>query len=71
MFENYVRDFRNLTDWLRLKWEYDATPPPPQRQSSLAWEVRKTPPASNVHGKLTPTTALATQRFVHILIFRE
>ena len=30
----------------------------------MAWEVRKTPPASNVIGKLTPTTALATQRLL-------
>lgn len=57
VFENYVRDFRNLCDWLKLEKEYESTPPP-QRPTSLAWEVRKTSPA----GKLTPASFFPSHR---------
>lgn len=40
--------------------EYESTPPP-QRPTSLAWEVRKTPPASG-QGKLTPTSIMLAHR---------
>ena len=44
ILETCTKDFRNLIEWLRLKWNYEATPPP-QRPTSLAWEVRKSSPS--------------------------
>lgn len=44
VLENYTRDFRALTEWFRVSWDYEATPQP-ERPHFLAWEVRKSNPA--------------------------
>ena len=43
ILERCTQDFRNLIEWLKIKWEYDHTPKP-QRPASVAWEIRKTSP---------------------------
>ncbi|XP_076067505.1 SCAPER domain-containing protein short spindle 3 isoform X2 [Oratosquilla oratoria] len=43
MMERYTSDFKKLIEWLKIKWEYEHTPPP-QRPNSLAWEIRTSSP---------------------------
>lgn len=42
MLENYIRDFKALSAWFKVSWDYDAQQKPDRR--SLAWEVRKCNP---------------------------
>ena len=39
MLERYTKDFRQLIEWLRIKYEYENTSPP-LRPHSLSWEIR-------------------------------
>ena len=60
--DNYTKDFKSLVHRLKTMVEYENTPPP-QRPSSLAWDIRKTSPLGKVTpastpGKLTPTKHL-------------
>ena len=62
ILDNYNKDFNSLVNWLKLKVQYENTAPP-QRPTSLTWDIRKTSPMGKVTpvstpGKLTPTRQL-------------
>ncbi|KAL7742273.1 hypothetical protein ACLKA6_005534 [Drosophila palustris] len=50
VLENYVRDFKALSEWFKVSWDYDSRPLQ-QRPQSLAWEVRKSNPTPRVRTK--------------------
>lgn len=58
VLENYVRDFKALSEWFKVSWDYDSRPLQ-QRPQSLAWEVRKSNPTPRVRTKslCSPTTS--------------
>lgn len=43
VLQNYTREFQALIQWLDLNINYESTPPP-NRPTSLTWEVRKSMP---------------------------
>ena len=43
VLDNYKREFTALIEWLNLNIDYEATPPP-ERPTSVTWEVRKSMP---------------------------
>ncbi|KAE8749683.1 hypothetical protein FOCC_FOCC003670, partial [Frankliniella occidentalis] len=63
VLENFTKDFHNLIEWFRLKWEYEKTPPP-QRPNSLAWEVRKSSPGK-IQTHVLPTFSSPVKRILN------
>ncbi|XP_067145226.1 S phase cyclin A-associated protein in the endoplasmic reticulum isoform X2 [Centruroides vittatus] len=47
MLENYSKEFRSLIQWLNLNKDFENTLPP-NRPTSLAWEVRKSSPGKGI-----------------------
>ncbi|XP_050730260.1 S phase cyclin A-associated protein in the endoplasmic reticulum-like isoform X1 [Eriocheir sinensis] len=61
MLERYSSDFQKLIEWLKLKWEYEHTPPP-QRPTSLTWEIRTSSPGKAFHQERRAVTLSEARR---------
>lgn len=65
VLDNYTREFKNLINWFKIKWDYETTPPP-QRPHSLAWEIRKSSPGKIRQKFIEPVSNNSVRDFKNI-----